>query len=273
MNKLYRSIFSRNFGLLSEEEQEMIHNSTIAIAGLGGIGGLAAERLIRIGVGGLRITDPSDFEISNLNRQFGASIDVIGRNKTEVIREQLGNINPEVRIEFSNAGIVAGSDIDGFIRGCNLVIDAMDYGMFRESILLQRAARKLDTYYLFSAAIGFGAISVVFPPKGITLEEYNNLSKDINLDNPAQINVPMDNVIPIMPSYVKNKSILSDIYTGKIPVPQSSIGVGLAAIQTASEAVNIIIGRDTPVAPNYTYLDLIDRRIVVSSGNRSTEKK
>jgi molybdopterin/thiamine biosynthesis adenylyltransferase len=266
MNELYRAIFSRNLGLLSEAEQEMIHNSTIAIAGLGGIGGLAAERLIRIGVGGLRITDPCDFEVSNLNRQFGASLDNLGRNKTEVILEQLSNINPQAKIEFSKAGIVPGDNISKFIHGCKIVIDAMDFGMLKESILLQRAARRTGMHYLFSTALGFGAMTVVFTPDGITLEEYNNLSRDVDLNGSELLTIPMDNVIPVIPGYVKNMNLLSEIYAGKIPVPSNSIGAGLAAIQAASEAVNVIIGRDIPVAPQYTYLDLVDRRMVV--GNR-----
>ena len=254
MNELYRAIFSRNLGLLSETEQEMIHNSTVAIAGMGGIGGLAAERLIRIGLGGLRITDPCDFEVSNLNRQFGASLDNLGRNKAEVILEQLENINPQAKIEYSKTDIIAGDGIGQFISGCRLIIDAMDYGMFRESIRLQRAAREQGIFYLFSTALGFGAITVVFAPDGISLEEYNGLSKDVDINNPEQLSVPMESIIPIIPEYVKNVSILGDIYTGKVPVPSNSIGAGIAAIQSASEAVNIILGRDIPIAPQYTYL-------------------
>jgi len=272
MNELYRAAFSRNFGLVSEREQEQLYNSVIAIAGLGGIGGLAAERLIRIGVGGLRIVDPNNFEISNINRQFGASMESLGRNKSEAIYEQLSTINPQAKIEFRKTGIIAGNDIKRFLAGCNVVIDAMDYGMIKESVLLQRTARTLGIHYLFSGAVAFGAIAVVFAPDGVTLEEYNGISPNIDTSEIEQLDVPIENILPVLPSYIKNRSLLSDIYTRKIPIPTTSIGAGLAAILAASETVNIIIGRDIPVAPEYTYIDLVDRRMITGTVNQSSSK-
>jgi len=47
MDNLYKAIFSRNVGLFTESEQDKLQTSTIAIAGMGGVGGLLAERLIR----------------------------------------------------------------------------------------------------------------------------------------------------------------------------------------------------------------------------------
>ena len=57
MNSLYKSIFSRNIGLLTEKEQDRLRRSTVAIAGMGGVGGLLAERLIRLGLGKIKIND------------------------------------------------------------------------------------------------------------------------------------------------------------------------------------------------------------------------
>ena len=61
MDDLYRSIFSRNIGFFTESEQEKLRRSTIGIAGMGGVGGLLAERLTRLGIGQLKILDPGDF--------------------------------------------------------------------------------------------------------------------------------------------------------------------------------------------------------------------
>jgi tRNA A37 threonylcarbamoyladenosine dehydratase len=51
-------IFSRNIGILTEAEQEKLHQTTVGVAGVGGIGGFLSERLIRMGIGRLKITDP-----------------------------------------------------------------------------------------------------------------------------------------------------------------------------------------------------------------------
>jgi len=51
---LYKEIFFRNGGLINETEQNILRRSSVAIAGVGGVGGLLAERLIRIGIGRIK---------------------------------------------------------------------------------------------------------------------------------------------------------------------------------------------------------------------------
>ena len=101
----YKEIFSRNLGFITEEEQEKLRRSTVAIAGMGGVGGLLAERLVRLGIGNLKIIDPEDFERSNFNRQFYSSINTLGRNKAAVISEFLKSINPHINIHYGKIGI------------------------------------------------------------------------------------------------------------------------------------------------------------------------
>ena len=266
MNNHYSEMVSRNIGLFTESEQEKIRNAKIAIAGLGGVGGLAAERFIRIGVGTLKINDPGDMELSNFNRQFGADMKTLGKNKAEVIYEQIKDINPQAVITYTKTGIRSQSDVEFLVEGSDVIVDVMDFGLFRESIMLQREARKRGIHYLFSTAIGFGAITVVFAPDGITLEEYNGLPVDVDVDDPAQLMVPIEKIVPVIPKYVQDKSIIDDIITGKTNIiPASCIGGGLSAIQSVSEAINIVIGREMPKAPYYTYFDLVDRELVVGS--------
>ena len=49
----YEEMTQRNIGILSCEQQGKLRQSTVAIAGVGGVGGLTAERLVRLGIGGL----------------------------------------------------------------------------------------------------------------------------------------------------------------------------------------------------------------------------
>lgn len=263
MNEQYRQSFSRNLGIFSESEQERIRCSTVAIAGLGGVGGLAAERLLRLGVGTLKITDPGAFELSNLNRQFCSGTDNIGHNKTEELLRGLKMINPEARIYHSTTGIRSADDAASFVAGSDVVIDAMDFGMFAQSIELQRAARHNGAYYLFSAAIGFGALAVVFEPAGLTLEEYDGLEPDIDLSNHDRIDIPVQAILPCVPTYARDRTLIARAVAGEIPVPTNSIGAGLAAVLAASEAVNLLVGRGGPRAPEYTYFDLVDRKAIV----------
>jgi molybdopterin/thiamine biosynthesis adenylyltransferase len=268
------AIFSRNLGILTPAGQDRLLGATIGIAGVGGVGGLLAERLIRLGVGRLKLTDPGTFEESNLNRQFGSSTSTLGQKKVEAVFAGIQDINPQARIDLSDSGITSESSAADFVRDCDLVIDEMDFGLFRESILLQRAARRRGVYYLFASAMAFGALMVVFDPHGCTLEEYDGLPPNVDVDDPAAIRVPMEKIAPIVPSYFRGAAaddIVQKILAGEMAGPTVSIGVGLAALLAANEAVNVLLHRrEIPVAPRYTYVDLMDQRFVVEQASAAS---
>jgi len=266
MGDNYQESFSRNIGIFTAQEQDRIKNSTIAIAGAGGVGGLLVERLIRIGVGKVKFTDLGTFEKSNLNRQYGSSMRTLEKYKAETVFEEIKSINPEAKIYFDNKGITSQTDAIKFVEDADLVIDEMDYGAWKESIYLQRAARRRSIYYFFTSAIAFGTLLANFDPQGITLEEYNELSPDQDLARINDISVPMERILPIIPSYIStalSMEMLQEIIAGQRPVPSCSIGVGLTSILAASNAINILLNRKEIVkAPNYTYVDLLDQVFV-----------
>jgi Dinucleotide-utilizing enzymes involved in molybdopterin and thiamine biosynthesis family 1 len=269
---LYKDIFSRNAGLISEAEQSLLRRYTVAIAGAGGVGGLLAERLIRIGVGHLKITDPGNFEKSNFNRQFGSSMITLDHNKAEAVYEQLKDINPTAQIIWDKIGISDESSANVFIHDADLIIDEMDFGMFKQSIRLQRAARQQNKYYFFTSAIGYGALIAIFDPKGLTLEEFDDFPVNVNLDGGEKLKVSIERIVPNILTYnsVSLREVLTDIYAGKRTIPTSSVGVGLASSLAANEAVNIILKkREIPVVPRYIHADLMDYRMTV--GNIKTE--
>ena len=269
MKNQYQKIFFRNIGVFTEAEQEKLKKSSMAVAGMGGVGGLLAERLIRLGVGNLKITDLGTFEDSNLNRQLGSSTFSVGRHKSEVVYEEIRSINPGANISYSNTGIKSADDATNFVEDCDVLIDEMDYGAWKQSIFLQRAARKRGIYYLFSGAIGFGALLANFDPQGITLEAYNKLPPDEDLDNIKEVSVPAERILPVVPSYATaaiSSDMLQEIIAGQRPVPTCSVGVGLASIIAASEATNIILRRKEIVkAPQYIYVDLLDQTFIIGT--------
>jgi molybdopterin/thiamine biosynthesis adenylyltransferase len=265
-DNLYKSIFSRNIGFLTESEQDKLLNSRVAISGLGGVGGLLAERLIRLGIGKIVFSDPETFEESNINRQFGSSMANLGQNKAEVVFTQLKDINPQAEILYNKVGIKTKEDADTFVRNCDVVVDEMDFGLFRESILLQRACRNSGIYYMFASAIGFGALSVIFDPRGLTLEEYNGFPPDLDVEKTEELTVPLGKVVPVLPSYVSSipADIIQKIMAKEIPGPTTSIGAGLASILAANEVLNIILKkRNITCAPQFLYTDLLDQKFQI----------
>lgn len=82
----YDEAFCRNLGLISPTEQQRLRNSRVAIAGMGGVGGIDMVALARMGIGKFTIADPDVFEIRNSNRQYGAMRSTNGQAKAEVMR-------------------------------------------------------------------------------------------------------------------------------------------------------------------------------------------
>ena len=104
--EMYWERVNRSLGWLGDTKQEQhnkqekVKNVVIGIAGTGGIGGQLAQRLVRIGVRNLKLADPDTFDISNMNRQMGADLQHIGKNKAEVVAEMTYSLNHDVNIDF-----------------------------------------------------------------------------------------------------------------------------------------------------------------------------
>lgn len=95
----YWKMVERNVGMLGEERQEKLKNACVSVFGVGGIGSVAAELLVRCGVGSLKIVDIDRYDQSNINRQIYAYNSTIGQRKEDVTRRFLLDINPNLDIE------------------------------------------------------------------------------------------------------------------------------------------------------------------------------
>ena len=90
--------YCRTQFLLGKEGMERLRKSTVAVFGLGGVGGYVAEALARSGVGKLELVDHDVFSITNLNRQILATRDVVGQDKVLVAARRIAAIDPEIHV-------------------------------------------------------------------------------------------------------------------------------------------------------------------------------
>ncbi|SUO97842.1 Molybdopterin-synthase adenylyltransferase [Suttonella ornithocola] len=84
--------------LLGEETRRLLSQRTVFIAGLGGVGGAAAESIVRAGIGHVILLDHDVVSPSNINRQLLALHSTIGQKKTSVAKARFEDICPEVKI-------------------------------------------------------------------------------------------------------------------------------------------------------------------------------
>lgn len=90
--------YCRTQFLLGKEGMERLRKSTVAVFGLGGVGGYVAEALARSGVGKLELVDHDVFSITNLNRQILSTRDVVGQDKVLVAARRIAAIDPEIQV-------------------------------------------------------------------------------------------------------------------------------------------------------------------------------
>lgn len=88
--------------LIGDTGVEMLSGRCVAVIGLGGVGGFAAEMIARAGVGMMIILDSDEISLTNKNRQLLALDTTIGLSKSEVMRERLLCINKDLDLVTIN---------------------------------------------------------------------------------------------------------------------------------------------------------------------------
>jgi len=118
--------FSRTELLIGHEGVEKLKNSRIAVFGIGGVGGYAAEALARCGVGNLDLIDNDVVSVSNLNRQIYALHSTIGKYKTEAAKERILDINPDCKVNVFNTFFTPETSDEFDFSKYDYVIDSID---------------------------------------------------------------------------------------------------------------------------------------------------
>lgn len=118
--------FSRTELLLGREGVERLARAHVAVFGLGGVGGYAAEALVRSGVGALDLIDSDRVSLTNLNRQILATHRTLDQYKADAARDRALEINPEARVTARRVfyGPDTAGDFD--FSQYDYVIDAID---------------------------------------------------------------------------------------------------------------------------------------------------
>lgn len=90
--------YARTELLIGEDGLKRLKDSSVMVFGVGGVGSHCIEALARSGVGRLILVDNDAVSVTNINRQSIAYHSTIGRMKTEVMRERIRDIDPEITV-------------------------------------------------------------------------------------------------------------------------------------------------------------------------------
>ena len=118
--------FSRSELLLGRAGMDKLKNSRVAVFGIGGVGGHAAEALARTGVGRLDLFDNDTVSLTNVNRQIVATLDKVGEYKVDVMKERIAQINPEAEVNAYRCFFMPDNSSEFDFTKYDYVIDAVD---------------------------------------------------------------------------------------------------------------------------------------------------
>lgn len=117
---------SRTELLTGRQKLIALSGKHVLIAGLGGVGAMAAEQICRAGVGMITIIDGDTVHASNRNRQLPALLSTEGVDKTEVMAKRLLDINPDLKLTVINEYIKDERTVEILRHGYDFVVDAID---------------------------------------------------------------------------------------------------------------------------------------------------
>jgi len=153
---------------IGSEGQELLKNSRIFVAGLGGLGSVSSFYMAAAGVGMLNIVDMDVVEIGNLNRQILHGTGDISRSKASSALETLKDLNPDCHVTAFEKEITEAT-IDELGKNADVILDATDNMETRR--ILNRFSIKKKIPYIYGGIDGFyGMVSTFLPGKTPCLE-------------------------------------------------------------------------------------------------------
>ncbi|MEG1410930.1 MAG: tRNA threonylcarbamoyladenosine dehydratase [Romboutsia sp.] len=140
------SLIIGNEGILKLE------NSNVLVIGVGGVGSFAVESLVRAGLGNITIVDYAKVEITDINRQLPGLHSNLGKDKVEVVKDRLLDINPNLNIKVFNRTFNKESSEEILNEKYDFVIDAID--MVTSKVLLVEECLKRNFNLISSMGMG-----------------------------------------------------------------------------------------------------------------------
>lgn len=238
--------------LLGSLSMEKLAHSTVAIFGLGGVGGYAAEALARSGVGAFHLIDNDIVDISNINRQILATRETLGKSKVEVAKERILSLNPSARVTTFPLFYLPSNSSQFDFTQYDYVIDAIDTITGKIQLVLE--AQKSSTPII--SAMGCG--NRIDPTKLAITDIYKTtmdplskvMRKELKKRHVKKLKVLWSSEEPILPDKTPASSIVEGQEDGNIrkksnPPGSTAFVPPAAGLIIASQVVQDITGFDS----------------------------
>ena len=257
----YNTAFSRNIGWITTDEREVIKNTKIALAGLGGAGGEHALTLARMGFQHFHLSDFDEFEVHNFNRQAGAYLSTLDKPKCSVMADMIRDINPNAIIKEFPTGINK-ENVNEFFEGIDIYVDGIDFFALEARKLVYQKAHDKGIPNLLAAPIGMGVALAIFTKDSMHYNDYYQFS-DSNEDPENFIRM----LIGLAPALL-HTSYLADASAANFKEkrgPSTPMAIKLCSGLLVSNVVKLVLGRgNVIVAPRVMQFDAYKNKYKIS---------
>ena len=264
----YNEAFARNLGWVTPTEQQVLRGKRVAIAGLGGVGGIHLLTLARLGIGSFSIADFDRFDLANFNRQVGATMKTLGAPKVEVLTQMVRDINPEIDVDVHDQAINK-ENVNAFLKGADIYVDGLDFFAFDARQTTFAACHKAGIPAITVAPLGMGAALLNFLPGRMTFEEY------FRVDNVTDVEKRIRFLVGLSPSMLQRKYLVDRSFVDLAHQrgPSTVMACQLCAGVAATEALKILLQRGkihaAPVGLHYDAYRGILKKTWRPWGNRN----
>jgi sulfur-carrier protein adenylyltransferase/sulfurtransferase len=255
----YDLAFSRNIGWITEWEQQQLRKSKIAIAGMGGVGGVHMLTLARLGIGRFSVADFDRFEVANFNRQMGASARTLGEPKAASVVMLAREVNPELVVNLFDAG-VDESNMHAFLDGVDVYVDGLDFFVLDIRRKLFALARAKGITAITAAPIGMGTGYLIFTPDSMSFDDYFGFVDGDTNGNYVRF------LLGLTPAMLHRQYLQDPTRVNMLSKrgPSTAIACQLCAGVAASEVLKVILKRGPiKAAPYFHHFDPYRGRHVV----------
>lgn len=253
----YEEAFCRNLGWITLEESKLLKTKTVAIAGMGGVGGQHLVTLARLGIQKFHIADFDTFELANFNRQEGANLQTLGKKKIEVMKERVTLINPNIEVRSFNNGITK-ENLHQFLSGVDLYIDGIDALEVDIRWEIFQACHIKNIPGITVGPIGMGGALMNFLPGHMSFENYFGFSGKDKKEKFLRL------ILGLTPSFAQIKSMVDKSFVDfqAEKMPSTPMGCLLASGIAGTEALKILLSRG-PIshAPTSIHFDAYTNKV------------
>ncbi len=231
--------------LIGEKAWEKLRSCKVLLFGVGGVGGYAAEALARSGVGTIDLVDHDTVSVTNRNRQIIALNDTVGRLKTDVMKERIAKIDPEITVNTYPFFYLPEEKEKFDFASYDYIIDCIDTVTAKIDIILEAERAGVPVI----SAMGCG--NRIDPSRLVCTDIYKTegdplakvMRRELKKRNVKKLKVVYSTETPLKPLH--KEDVTGDNLKGSHPAPGSTAFVPPAGgLLIASAVVRDLIDYD-----------------------------